>query len=47
MWFMNKRDEGIVHKDYFNPIQIPYIALILTAVSPSLYFLLGVNFVIN
>ena len=47
MWFMNKRDEGIVHKDYFNPIQIPSIALILTAVSPSLYFLSGVNLVIN
>ena len=33
MWFKNKHDEGIVLKDYFNPMQIPSIALILTAVS--------------
>ena len=33
MWFMKKCDEGIVLKDYFNLIQIPSIALILTAVS--------------
>jgi hypothetical protein len=33
MWFKNKRDEGIVYPDYFNPIPIPAIALILTAVS--------------
>jgi len=33
MWFNNKRDEGIVYQDYFNPISIPSIALILTAVS--------------
>ena len=33
MWFNNKRDEGVVYQDYFNPIAIPAIALILTAVS--------------
>jgi hypothetical protein len=33
MWFKNKRDEGIMFSDYFNPISIPSIALILTAVS--------------
>jgi uncharacterized protein DUF6532 len=33
MWFMNKRDEGIAYKEYFNPMPIPAIALILTAVS--------------
>lgn len=33
MWFMNKRDEGVVYQDYFNPMSIPSIALILTAVS--------------
>ena len=32
-WFNNKRDEGVVYQDYFNPIAIPAIALILTAVS--------------
>ena len=39
MWFMNKRDEGIVLKDYFNPIQIPSIALILMVVSLLLLFI--------
>ena len=33
MWFNNKRDEGVIYQDYFNPIAIPAIALILTAVS--------------
>jgi hypothetical protein len=33
MWFKNKRDEGIMFADYFNPISTPSIALILTAVS--------------
>ena len=37
MWFKNKRDEGIVYQDHFNPISVPSIALILTAV--SFYFL--------
>jgi Domain of unknown function (DUF6532) len=46
MWFMNKRDEGIILKDYFNPIQIPSIALILTAVS-SFLFISFVDWVIN
>jgi hypothetical protein len=33
MWFNNKRDEGVIYQDYFNPISVPSIALILTAVS--------------
>ena len=33
MWFNNKHDDGVVYQDYFNPIAIPAIALILTAVS--------------
>jgi hypothetical protein len=33
MWFMNKRDEGIIYQDYFNLLSIPSIALILTVVS--------------
>ena len=39
MWFKNKRDEGIMYPDYFNPISVPSIALILTAVSYSLLLL--------
>jgi Domain of unknown function (DUF6532) len=35
MWFNNKRDEGIVFQEYFKPIPIASIALILTAVSGS------------
>lgn len=39
MWFQNKRDEGIVFSDLFDPISVPSIALILTAVSifPRIY----------
>jgi Domain of unknown function (DUF6532) len=33
MWFNNKRDEGIIFQEYFKPIPIASIALILTAVS--------------
>jgi hypothetical protein len=33
MWFKNKRDEGILYSDLFNPISVHSIALILTAVS--------------
>ena len=33
MWFKNKHDKGILNLDYFNPISIPSIALVLTAVS--------------
>lgn len=33
MWFKNKRDEGIIYQDYFKPLPIPSIALILTVVS--------------
>ena len=45
MWFKNKRDEGIVHPDLFNPISVPSIALILTAVSKfqRLFYLLVSN----
>lgn len=39
MWFKNKRDEGIMYPDFFNPISIPSIALILTAVRRLLSFL--------
>ena len=35
MWFKNKRDEGIVYSDLFNPVSVHSIALILTAVSIS------------
>ena len=38
MWFNNRRDEGITYPDYFSPISIPSIALILTAVSFLLPF---------
>ena len=37
MWFKNKRDEGIVYPDLFNPISVHSIALILTAVSNSIH----------
>ena len=40
MWFKNKRDEGIIYQDYFKPLPIPSIALILTAVS---ILILGYN----
>lgn len=40
MWFKNKRDEGIIYSDYFNPVSVPSIALILTAVSHPFSFLL-------
>ncbi|KAG0708021.1 hypothetical protein DFH29DRAFT_795827, partial [Suillus ampliporus] len=32
-WFANRQDEGVVHNKYFNPIPIPTVALMLTAVS--------------
>ncbi|KAG6822010.1 hypothetical protein H0H92_015675, partial [Tricholoma furcatifolium] len=31
MWFKNKRDEGVIYTDMFNPMPLPAIALILTA----------------
>lgn len=40
MWFKNKRDEGIVYPDLFNPIPVHSIALILTAVSNPWFTLL-------
>ena len=33
MWFKNKRDEGIVYSDLFDPISVHSIALILTVVN--------------
>jgi len=33
MWFANRHDEGIVYHEYFNPIPIEVIALVLTTVS--------------
>ena len=38
LWFNNKRDEGVIYQDYFNPISIPSIALILTAVGFFIFF---------
>ncbi|KAG6835823.1 hypothetical protein H0H93_014340, partial [Arthromyces matolae] len=32
MWFKNQRDEGVVYSDMFNPMPIPAIALVLTAI---------------
>jgi Domain of unknown function (DUF6532) len=43
MWFKNKCDEGIFYKDYFNPIPILSIALILMVVSHSFSFFVVVN----
>ena len=39
MWFKNKRDEGIMFPNFFNPISVPSIALILTAVRRRFSFL--------
>ena len=38
-WFKNKWDEGIMYPDYFKPLSVPSIALILTAVSYPLLLL--------
>ena len=35
MWFQNKYDEGIKYKKNFDPLPIPAIALVLTAVSAT------------
>ena len=44
MWFKNKRSEGIIYPDLFNPISVPSIALILTAVSSSMnYYSVSTN----
>ncbi|KAG6898682.1 hypothetical protein C0993_005158 [Termitomyces sp. T159_Od127] len=32
MWFQNKRDEGVLYSNMFNPLLVPAIALILTAI---------------
>ena len=38
MWFKNKRDEGVVYTDLFNPVSVHSIALILTVVKSIFYF---------
>ena len=43
MWFKNKRDEGIIFPDLFNPVSVHSIALILTAVSNSVNYFHGSN----
>ena len=35
MWFQNKYDEGIKYEKNFDPLPIPAIALVLTAVSST------------
>ena len=43
IWFNNKRDEGVIYQNYFNPISVPSIALILTAVSFFFVYTLSFN----
>ena len=38
MWFKNKQDEGVVYTDLFDPVSVHSIALILTAVSKSIFY---------
>ncbi|KIJ63900.1 hypothetical protein HYDPIDRAFT_68131, partial [Hydnomerulius pinastri MD-312] len=33
MWFANRNDEGVLYHEYFNPMPIETIALLLAAVS--------------
>ncbi|KAG2063500.1 hypothetical protein BDR04DRAFT_1037798, partial [Suillus decipiens] len=33
MWFANRHNEGVVYHEYFNPMPIEVIALVLTTVS--------------
>jgi hypothetical protein len=40
VWFKNKRDEGILFAEDFEPLPVPAIALILTAVSAYSLFVL-------
>jgi len=35
IWFKNKRDEGVVYTDLFNPLPVQAIALVLTGVGLS------------
>lgn len=40
MWFKNRRDEGIEYEESFDPLPVPAIALMLTAVCiPSIAFI--------
>ncbi|KAG2117748.1 hypothetical protein DEU56DRAFT_930543 [Suillus clintonianus] len=32
MWFVNRKDEGIIYHEYFNPMPIKVVALVLTAI---------------
>ncbi|KAG0693776.1 hypothetical protein DFH29DRAFT_1006947 [Suillus ampliporus] len=32
MWFVNHQDEGVAHNKYFDPIPIPTVVLVLTAI---------------
>jgi len=36
MWFNNRTDEGIIYSDLFDPMPVPAIALIITAVECSI-----------
>lgn len=38
MWFRNKQDEGVVHKENFNLLSIEALGLVLTAVRDSPLF---------
>jgi hypothetical protein len=33
MWFRNRQDEGVVYDNYFQPIKVETLALVLTVVS--------------
>ena len=33
MWFRNRQDEGVVYVNYFQPIKVETIALVLAVVS--------------
>jgi hypothetical protein len=37
IWFANQKDEGVVFNKFFEPIPLPTIALVLTAVSTFLF----------
>ncbi|KAF5377949.1 hypothetical protein D9615_006757 [Tricholomella constricta] len=36
LWFNNKRDEGVIYSDMFDPMPVPAIALILTTIECSI-----------
>ena len=37
MWFRNRQDEGVVYDQYFHPIKVEMLALVLTAASTLFY----------